>query len=200
MAKNMNVGTIEQPLSNQERLDQMRERVHGSQIYREIEAREAFVERIYDLMESRNISRAELARRIGCTPAYITRILGGGVNFTIETLVKICDAFEQELILGCRPRMEKSVAIENAAVAIEKIVELPAAQAEKKFELSVFASKKSFQKGSASWQTGKGGVLTPRAGNPWKKWDNHSSQSANRNDSTHSDCGGDSSPLLRYGS
>ena len=34
----------------------------------------------------------KLARRIGTSPAYVTKLFGGSANFTIETMVKIADA------------------------------------------------------------------------------------------------------------
>lgn len=46
-------------------------------------------EQIYRMMEERKVTQAELARRLGKNRAYISRILKGTTNFTIETLVKI---------------------------------------------------------------------------------------------------------------
>lgn len=40
-------------------------------------------------MEEQGISRAELARRMGTSRAYITRLLGGDANFTLMTMVKL---------------------------------------------------------------------------------------------------------------
>ena len=40
-------------------------------------------------MEEQDISRAELARRMGTSRAYITRLLGGNANFTLMTMVKL---------------------------------------------------------------------------------------------------------------
>jgi hypothetical protein len=41
-----------------------------------------FTEELIGLMESKKISRAELARRLGRNPAYMTKILRGSTNFT----------------------------------------------------------------------------------------------------------------------
>jgi len=52
----------------------------------------AIVEFTLDLerrMEEQDISRAELARRMGTSRAYITRLLGGNANFTLMTMVKL---------------------------------------------------------------------------------------------------------------
>jgi plasmid maintenance system antidote protein VapI len=40
-------------------------------------------------MEEQDVSRAELARRMGTSRAYITRLLGGDANFTLMTMVKL---------------------------------------------------------------------------------------------------------------
>ncbi len=51
-----------------------------------------FTEELHKLTEVRNISRAELARRLGVSPAYITKIFRGDVNFTVETMVRLARA------------------------------------------------------------------------------------------------------------
>ncbi|MFZ2657865.1 MAG: helix-turn-helix transcriptional regulator [Victivallales bacterium] len=43
-------------------------------------------------MESDDISRVELAKRLGVSPAYITKVLRGHANLTIESLAKIAFA------------------------------------------------------------------------------------------------------------
>ena len=40
-------------------------------------------------MKSGEISRSELARRMGKNPAFVTKLLRGNNNFTFETAVKI---------------------------------------------------------------------------------------------------------------
>lgn len=51
-----------------------------------------FTEDIYRLMEQKKISKADLSRKLGVTPAYITKILRGNVNFTLETMVRLARA------------------------------------------------------------------------------------------------------------
>ena len=46
-------------------------------------------EQIYLLMKKKKVNKAELARKLGKNRAYVTRILKGDTNFTIETIVKI---------------------------------------------------------------------------------------------------------------
>jgi plasmid maintenance system antidote protein VapI len=53
-----------------------------------------FTEDLDRIMKAKRVSRAELARRIGTSRAYITRLLGGGANFTLLTMVKLAMALD----------------------------------------------------------------------------------------------------------
>ncbi len=57
----------------------------------------AFTEDLTHAMEREGVSRAELARRLGSTPAYVTKILRGNVNFTLATMVRLARALGAEL-------------------------------------------------------------------------------------------------------
>ena len=48
-----------------------------------------FTENLNREMERQAISRAELAKRLGTSRAYVTRVMQGDVNFTLETMVKL---------------------------------------------------------------------------------------------------------------
>ncbi len=56
-----------------------------------------FTQEIFRLMAAKNVSRAELARRIGSSPAYVTKILSGNANFTIDSMVKLTRAIGAHL-------------------------------------------------------------------------------------------------------
>ena len=43
-------------------------------------------------METKGISQAELAARIGVSPPYISKVLRGNVNFTLATMTKLAFA------------------------------------------------------------------------------------------------------------
>lgn len=62
-----------------------------------------FTERIAVLMEEKKITRSELATRLGCSPAYVTKILRGKDNFTIATMTKLARALGAELRIELRP-------------------------------------------------------------------------------------------------
>jgi plasmid maintenance system antidote protein VapI len=51
-----------------------------------------FIEDVWRLMEEQKVSRAELARRLGTSRAYATKLLGGNANFTLQTMAKVAMA------------------------------------------------------------------------------------------------------------
>lgn len=63
-----------------------------------------FTEDLCRLMEEKDVSRAELARRIGTSPAYVTKILRGNSNFTLSSMVRIAMALEAEVRIHLSPR------------------------------------------------------------------------------------------------
>jgi transcriptional regulator with XRE-family HTH domain len=51
-----------------------------------------FTEDICRLMDEQGVSRAELARRLGTSRAYVTKLLGGDANFTLQTMTRVAMA------------------------------------------------------------------------------------------------------------
>jgi transcriptional regulator with XRE-family HTH domain len=51
-----------------------------------------FTEDLCALMDRNNVSRTKLANLIGNSPAYITKVLRGDVNFTLATMTKLAHA------------------------------------------------------------------------------------------------------------
>jgi len=66
-----------------------------------------FTEELHKLAENANISRAELARRLGVSPAYITKLFRGNANFTIGTMVRLTHAVGARLHLHLAPQKEE---------------------------------------------------------------------------------------------
>jgi transcriptional regulator with XRE-family HTH domain len=56
------------------------------------ELRVLIIENIIDLMDSQGIGQAELAKRLGTSRAYITKLFNTSINLTLESLVKISKA------------------------------------------------------------------------------------------------------------
>ncbi len=69
---------------------------------------QAFTEEIFRLMEEQGVSRAELARRLGTSPAYVTKILRGNANFTLASMVKLAKALGSELQIELAPRESRA--------------------------------------------------------------------------------------------
>jgi transcriptional regulator with XRE-family HTH domain len=51
-----------------------------------------FTEGLFDLMQSNSISPKELAKRVGTSEAYVTKVLRGDINLTIGSMVKLAKA------------------------------------------------------------------------------------------------------------
>jgi transcriptional regulator with XRE-family HTH domain len=66
-----------------------------------LEVTEAVARRMDELA----ISRSELARRLGSSPAYVTKILRGSASFTLATIVKLARALDCEVSISLAPRM-----------------------------------------------------------------------------------------------
>lgn len=52
-------------------------------------------------MEAINMTRSQLAEKMGVSPAYITKLLSGQ-NLTISTMVKVCRALGLKLKISTR--------------------------------------------------------------------------------------------------
>ncbi|PYS47601.1 MAG: hypothetical protein DMF68_15600 [Acidobacteria bacterium] len=48
-------------------------------------------------MKQKGASNVELARRLGKSRAYVTKVLQGSTNFTLESLVKIARALDCQI-------------------------------------------------------------------------------------------------------
>ena len=63
-----------------------------------------FAEEVGRLMEEQKVSRAELARRLGTSPAYVTKILHWTANLTLTSMSKIALAFGSRVYLSLAPK------------------------------------------------------------------------------------------------
>jgi transcriptional regulator with XRE-family HTH domain len=84
-------------------------------------------EQIYQAMESKGITEAELSRRLGVSRAYVNKILQGNVNFTIETLVKIGQALDYKFEFQFVDKTTKADVLDAEIVyeKIEKTIPMP---------------------------------------------------------------------------
>ena len=62
-----------------------------------------FTEELFRVMEEKKVNRSELARRIGTSQAYVTKVLRGNANFTLSTMVKLAQALEMDVKIHLAP-------------------------------------------------------------------------------------------------
>ena len=63
-----------------------------------------FTEEICEQMEKKKVSRADLAKHLGVSRAFITKMLNGQPNLTIKTMVAIAHALDSEFHIEFQPR------------------------------------------------------------------------------------------------
>lgn len=54
-------------------------------------------EKIAGIMEDRHMARGQLAEKLGCSPAYVTKLLRGSENLTLRKLFEVSNALDAEL-------------------------------------------------------------------------------------------------------
>lgn len=79
-------------------LAEMRSSVH----YHADSAISDFVDEVDRLMTEQGVSKAELARRLGVTKPYVTKVLQGQ-NFTVHTMAKIAVALDRFVRIHLAP-------------------------------------------------------------------------------------------------
>ena len=59
-----------------------------------------FVNGIIRLLERGKMTRLEFARRLDVRPSYVTKILSGSENFTVETMQKMAGILGYRVVIG----------------------------------------------------------------------------------------------------
>lgn len=85
------------------------EQVEASDEYQRAGLQLTFTEELSRVMEEKGVTRAELARRAGTSPAYITKILRGTTNFTLATMAKLARALGTDVRLHLAPKGAQTV-------------------------------------------------------------------------------------------
>jgi len=79
------------------------------------------------LMQEQGVTKAELARRLGKSRAYITQMLSGSANLTVRTLAEVAYALGAEVKLEAVP--VEGVVRERVRAELElpvwKVIEMP---------------------------------------------------------------------------
>jgi transcriptional regulator with XRE-family HTH domain len=63
-----------------------------------------FTEDVVARMQSLNISKKDLAKKLHTSSAYVSKLLGGANNFTLETMVNVALAVDAELRVHLQPK------------------------------------------------------------------------------------------------
>ena len=67
-----------------------------------------FTLQLNQLMESREVSKKDLADALGSSQAYITKVFKGNANFTIATMTKLASALDGKLTIHITGKEEKN--------------------------------------------------------------------------------------------
>jgi transcriptional regulator with XRE-family HTH domain len=81
-------------------IERLRESVEGRRLIERERLIMQATEAIATLLQDQDVSRAELARRIGKSPAFVTKVLRGDNNFTLRTLSDIFFALNRSAHLS----------------------------------------------------------------------------------------------------
>jgi ribosome-binding protein aMBF1 (putative translation factor) len=60
----------------------------------------AFLVQVNASMQAQGLSNTELARRMGTSPAYVTRLFRGSANLSVQTMTKLAQAVNSTLSLA----------------------------------------------------------------------------------------------------
>jgi ribosome-binding protein aMBF1 (putative translation factor) len=88
-------------------LEAMADDAEFHRLYAREDLIEDFLHAIEAAMARQGVSRSELARRLGCRPANVTRIMRRTTNLTAATLVDMAFALDLHVRLDVRPATRK---------------------------------------------------------------------------------------------
>jgi transcriptional regulator with XRE-family HTH domain len=79
------------------------------------------------LMQEQGVTKAELARRLGKSRAYITQMLSGSANLTVRTLAEVAYALGAEVRLEAVPveAVERKQERAELPSPVWKVIEIP---------------------------------------------------------------------------
>lgn len=77
---------------------------------------DAIVARIHELLDERGLAQKDLAKQLQKSPSYVSRALGGAVNFTLKTICEFEEALAAPIL---RVVDTQKVAEENRTASSE---------------------------------------------------------------------------------
>jgi transcriptional regulator with XRE-family HTH domain len=84
-----------------------------------------FTEDLVARMKASGLTRSALAEKIGSSPAYVTKILCGDTNFTLNSMAKIANALNCELTIGFQPLATAATAQRRSSISYFDAAPLP---------------------------------------------------------------------------
>lgn len=87
-----------------ETLRRIVEQARKGHTYKVERAKIIFTDEVGERMETLGLSRKDLAECLGTKPPYVTKILRGSTNFTLDSMVKIADALDCDFSPNMTPR------------------------------------------------------------------------------------------------
>lgn len=90
----MSIGTFKELFS----------KLENNPVYWVESAKLKFTEELCRILSIEGISRADFAQRIGSHRSYVTKILRGNVNFTLESMVRLTRALNAEIEFKIVPK------------------------------------------------------------------------------------------------
>lgn len=74
-------------------------------------------EEIAKKMKDKSLSKADLAKRLGTSRAYVTKILTGDANLSLKTLAKLQNALEAKFEFSLVSKMKKGISFDESQLA-----------------------------------------------------------------------------------
>jgi antitoxin component HigA of HigAB toxin-antitoxin module len=80
-----------------------------------------FVRELTGRMDSEGLNRSDLAKKIGSSPSYITKILRGDANFTLESMNKLAMAVGGRVKVSITLQAKQSVVSQTSHVTWSQV-------------------------------------------------------------------------------
>ena len=99
---------VTQPIGTFDSFEELFQRAEEHPGYWVELAKLEFTEEMLARMKERGISKSQLATLLGAKPAFVTRLVSGHNNFTLETMVRVARALDCEFRCHLQPAGTKA--------------------------------------------------------------------------------------------
>lgn len=83
-----------------------------------------FANTLAAMLKAKGMSKKALAERIGASPAYVTKVLRGDANYTVETMVKLAMAVDARVEVRLLPRESGAWHSQKTAFTVPRVHQL----------------------------------------------------------------------------